>query len=101
MRTEFIASRLYAVHAPTSGSQNPGDSTVTKLRASDGSPLGTFTAGTRPVAAAFDGANIWIANQGSNDVTKLRASDGAVLGSFPVGQLPQAVIGEAEEEFVV
>ena len=29
------------------------------------------------LALAFDGANIWVANEGSNTVTKLRASDGA------------------------
>jgi len=54
--------------------------------------LGTFAAGTGPVALAFDGENMWVANQGSNNVTKLRASDGSVLGSFPVGNLPQSVV---------
>ena len=33
---------------------------------------------------AFDGANLWIANEFSNAVTKLRASDGAVLGTFTI-----------------
>jgi hypothetical protein len=44
---------------------------VTKLRASDGAYLGNFAVGNRPVQVAFDGANIWVANQGSDSVTKL------------------------------
>ena len=70
---------------------NTGDSTVTKLRASDGASLGTFTVGSFPSGVAFDGANIWVANQGSASVTKLRASDGANLGTFAVGLNPIGV----------
>ncbi|HEY6370929.1 MAG TPA: hypothetical protein VIX37_10140, partial [Candidatus Sulfotelmatobacter sp.] len=44
--------------------------TVTKLRASDGTLLGTFDVGTSPLNVAFDGANIWVANEGSNTVSK-------------------------------
>jgi DNA-binding beta-propeller fold protein YncE len=40
---------------------------------------------------AFDGANIWVANNGSNNVMKLRASDGAVLGTYAVGRGPFGV----------
>ena len=43
-----------------------------------------FAVGSNPVAVAFDGSNIWIANQGSNNVTKLRASDGSPVGTFPL-----------------
>jgi DNA-binding beta-propeller fold protein YncE len=32
------------------------------------------------VHLAFDGANIWVADNASNTVTKLRASDGACAG---------------------
>jgi hypothetical protein len=51
------------------------DHTVTNLRASDGFPQGSFSTGTTapdpfPVALAFDGANVWVANSGSNDATK-------------------------------
>jgi DNA-binding beta-propeller fold protein YncE len=35
---------------------------VTKLRASDGTVLGTFAVGSNPVGVAFDGANIWVGN---------------------------------------
>ena len=63
---------------------NAGDNTVSKLRASDGKTLGTFTAGLGPVAVvfdganiwsaeslAFDGANIWVANANGNTISKL------------------------------
>jgi len=56
---------------------------VTKLRARDGTVLGSFTVGSAPIGVAFDGANIWVANRGDGTVSKLRASDGAVLGTFP------------------
>ena len=48
----------------------------------------SFPVGTDPAGMAFDGANIWVANDGSNNVTKLRASDGAKQGTFAVGTLP-------------
>ncbi len=38
-----------------------GSNTVTKLRASDGTKLGTFAVGAAPEELAFDGANIWVA----------------------------------------
>src|SRR6516165_2506174 len=47
-----------------------------------------FTAGSSPSGVAFDGENIWVANNSTNRVTKLRANDGASLGSFPVGAGP-------------
>ena len=74
---------------------NEASSTVTKLRASDGSNLGVFSAGVAgslPRGIAFDGANVWVANY-VNDfpngfVSKLRASDGTNLGIFAVGYAP-------------
>src|ERR1700745_1204336 len=50
-----------------------------------------FAVGTNPFGLAFDGANIWVANNGSDNVTKLRASDGKVLGTFAVGSNPIGV----------
>jgi DNA-binding beta-propeller fold protein YncE len=44
---------------------------VTKLRASDGSNLGTFGVGAGPYFLAFDGANVWVANNSANTVSKL------------------------------
>jgi DNA-binding beta-propeller fold protein YncE len=65
--------------------------TVTKLRASDGANLGSFSVGSHPHSVAFDGANIWAANEQSGNVTELRASDGATLGTFPAGSGPEGV----------
>jgi DNA-binding beta-propeller fold protein YncE len=50
---------------------NGNSATVSKLRASDGTLLGTFTVGSTPQGVAFDGANIWVANGNSNTVSKL------------------------------
>ena len=53
--------------------------------------VGTFAVGANPHAVAFDGVNIWVANEGSDTVTKLRPSEGAVLGSFNVGHQPESL----------
>src|SRR6266550_4308793 len=58
---------------------NRSDGSVTKLKASDGSNLGTFAVGSSPEGLAFDGVNIWVSNRSSNNVTKLKASDGSTL----------------------
>ena len=50
-----------------------------------------FAVGGPPVGVAFDGANIWVANQGGNTVTKFRAGDGANLGNFTAGGSPFGV----------
>ena len=70
---------------------NNGSNTVTKLRSSDGSLLGTFNVGHAPTGAAFDGNNVWVTNSGDNTVTKLRGSDGTLLGTFTVGANPGEV----------
>ena len=68
--------------------------TVTKLLASNGEELGTFRVGTGPVGIAFDGVNIWVANNnrgvGNGSVTELNAN-GEVLGTFTVGRVPNGV----------
>lgn len=61
--------------------------TVSKIRVSDKTTLGTFPVGSGPIFAVFDGANVWVSNRDSHDITKLRASDGLVLGTFPTGGL--------------
>jgi DNA-binding beta-propeller fold protein YncE len=50
---------------------NSYSSSVTKLRASDGSNRGTFAVGSGPYGVAFDGANIWVTNSGSSTVSKM------------------------------
>ncbi len=54
---------------------NFSSDTVIKLRASDGSLLGTFKTGNGPTAMAFDGENLWVANSGSDSVSKIRGRD--------------------------
>ena len=66
-------------------------STVTKVRAGDGSTVGAFNVGTSPRGVAFDGSNIWVTNSGNNSVTKLRAVDGALLSTFSVGLDPRGI----------
>jgi DNA-binding beta-propeller fold protein YncE len=47
--------------------------------------------GNNPLGLAFDGANMWVANQGSNNVMKLHfdpAADITILGTFAVGTSP-------------
>ena len=67
-------------------------SSVTKLRASDGANLGTFSAGTeRPLCIAFDGANMWVSNGEDTTVIKIRISDGVMVGAFPVGFSPNGM----------
>jgi hypothetical protein len=73
---------------------NGHDGTVTKLRASDGTNLGTFRVGSEPYGVAFDGTNVWVANYGGGGgttVTKLRADDGMNLGTFAVGNGPNGI----------
>lgn len=82
---------------------NSADNSVTKLRASDGAVLGTFTAlggGTVPDAVAFDGANIWVTDGNSAEVTELRASDGALLANEPVGNGPQGIAFDGRNVWV-
>ena len=52
---------------------------------SDASTHDRIKVGDAPIAAAFDGENIWVVNDGSNSVTKVRASDSTVLGTYSVG----------------
>jgi outer membrane lipoprotein-sorting protein len=61
--------------------------TVSKVRVSDKTTLGTYPVGDGPIFALFDGSNVWISNRDSHNVTKLQASDGALLGTFPTGGL--------------
>ena len=44
--------------------------------------LPDITVGANPMALAFDGANIWAANENGGSVSKVRASDGAALGTY-------------------
>jgi DNA-binding beta-propeller fold protein YncE len=74
---------------------------VTKLLASTGAVLGTFyPLGENPSGIAFDGVNIWVANENSNSVTKFLASTGAVLGKFNTGDSPIGVAFDGADIWV-
>jgi hypothetical protein len=61
---------------------------VSKVRASDGTTLGTFTVPSLPFGVAFDGSSVWVTS--SHGVAQLRASDGATLGVFQTPSLNTA-----------
>src|ERR1035438_10456849 len=77
---------------------NPQSGDVIKVRASDGTVLGTFAAGSQPLDLCFDGSNIWVVNNDSDTVTELRASDGSTLGTFVVGTNPYALAFDKSSE---
>jgi hypothetical protein len=58
-----------------------GGTPITKLRASDGTNLGSVSVWAQ--ALAFDGANVWC--HGPSQLAKVRASDGAILGTYSGG----------------
>jgi DNA-binding beta-propeller fold protein YncE len=62
--------------------------------------LGEYVVDNGPIAVAFDGANIGVANLGSNNVTKLRASDGFNLGNISVGQFPEGLAFDGSNMWV-
>jgi len=49
---------------------NSGSVSVTKLRASDRTVLGTYNVGLNPRGVVFDGTNIWVVNYDSGTITK-------------------------------
>jgi DNA-binding beta-propeller fold protein YncE len=70
---------------------NLGSGTLTKIRASDGAPQGTFTVpGTQLRGLGYDGKSIWVCNSTSNTVSRLRTPNVALMGTFPTGVNPRA-----------
>ena len=67
----------------------PTQGGVTKLRASDGKNLGTFSV-PGAIAVAFDGENIWVTGYGADTVTKM-SKGGNVLAVYKVGGNPIGV----------
>ena len=61
--------------------------------------LYTFPVGEFPVALAFDGNSIWVANLDENTLSKL-ALDGTELGTFPVGEGPWALTFDGQSIWV-
>jgi YVTN family beta-propeller protein len=70
-----------------------GSRTLTKLRPSDATVLGTFDLGANATAGnsiTFDGFNLWVSTQDSF-VRKIRATDGSVQGAYALGTLAGAM----------
>jgi hypothetical protein len=84
LRVAFDGANIWVVFSSGFGVTNG----VTKLRASDGTTLGTYSAGGYPVDVAFDGDNIWVTDAIQGVVRKLRTSDGINVGTFRVGSWP-------------
>jgi YVTN family beta-propeller protein len=66
--------------------------TVTRLKASDGSAAGNVAVGNAPMSVAFDGNHIWVANAADSTVMKLNPQTGSVLATFSVGETPLALL---------
>ena len=49
---------------------NFGSTTITKLGATGGGLIGTYTVGSNPWGLAFDGVNVWVAKHSGANVTK-------------------------------
>jgi DNA-binding beta-propeller fold protein YncE len=64
--------------------------TVTHV-APDGTIIGDYPAGSKPVALAYDGAHLWAANQEAATLTQLDPATGAILHSFTPGGQPAAL----------
>ena len=47
--------------------------------------------GSGPRGVAFDGTNIWVANQNSNNVTKVNPVTNTTIGTYPVGSKPWGI----------
>ena len=60
-------------------------STVMRIRPSDGVILNTYNVGLGAIDTLYDGNHMWVSNRDSHNVHKLRVSDGAVLGIFSAG----------------
>jgi hypothetical protein len=64
------------------------DGTLAKVRASDGTVLGTFATQAHPEGICFDGTNIWVCNVNSSTVQKFLAGTGALIGTYATGSAP-------------
>jgi len=49
---------------------NVGGNNLRKLKAADGTNLGSFAAGNGPIVLAFDGAYIWSASSFGGSITR-------------------------------
>jgi len=66
---------------------------LTKVRASDGVVLRTYTVGSGPYGMVFDGASVWVANYKSNNLSKVNVRTGQVTNDIRLDgcHLPDAL----------
>jgi len=81
----YDGANIWATNRGSAAS--PGNS-VTKIRVSDDSVLGTFSVGSSPLGITFDGTNIWVANFLGNTVSKLDPATGGTVGTYNTGTGP-------------
>src|SRR5438093_4892447 len=75
-----------------------GDHRLVKLRASDGTLLGSYPIPS-PLRLIYDGQNVWtVSNAGV--VTKVQAKDGVILGSYPAGGPAAGIAFDGENVWV-
>jgi DNA-binding beta-propeller fold protein YncE len=86
------------VNIGTSASQ--GISSVSKVRPSDFTVLGTYTVGHLARDMVYDGSSIWVCNGNDNTVSRLRAADVALLGTYPTGTEPRAIAYDGSKIWV-
>lgn len=89
-RKVAVGDKLYglAFDGENIWAANHENSTVAKIRVSDGSLIGTFPVARGSYGVAFDGRSVWVTSNVENTVTKLQVSDGRKLGTFSVGKGP-------------
>ena len=76
--------------------------TVSELRASDGTLLGTFDVGAPrcPQFVAIGAGKVWVTISLENTVNALRLSDGTFVGAYPVGGDPNGVAFDGRQIWV-
>lgn len=72
---------------------NSNANTVTEYDIATSSVVGTFAAGSSPVAVAVtpDGSQLYVADAGSNEVTVVNTATNTVAGTIAVGELPASI----------
>jgi DNA-binding beta-propeller fold protein YncE len=87
--TNMWVSNGSGVNVGTEASR--GISSVSKIRVSDFTIVGTYTVGHVSRDMVYDGTSIWVCNMNDNTVSRLRAADVALLGTYPTGASPRAI----------
>lgn len=73
---------------------NYEDNTVSKIRTSTSTVVGTYAVGSHPRGVILVGNYILVANEGSNTITKLDDATGALVATIPVGSAPYYLVGD-------